>query len=96
MERAYILETGPILRAEAFPSELFALEALGGGVKSKDIPNLAEVRRIALEQVEKRYLREILSLNNGKINQTAAAAGVTPRQLHNLLTKYGLRKEEFK
>ncbi|MFH1135701.1 MAG: sigma-54 dependent transcriptional regulator [Pseudomonadota bacterium] len=96
IERAYILESGSFLRAEGFPSELFAFESLGGGKTSQDVPSLAEVRRLALEQVEKRYLREVLSLNKGRIDQTAAAAGVTTRQLHNLLTKYGLRKEEFR
>jgi hypothetical protein len=41
-------------------------------------------------------LREILALNKGRVDQSAAMAGVTTRQLHNLLTKHGINKEEFK
>ena len=96
IERAYILSKGPLLSAEDFPGELFALETLAGAAGNRSRPTLEEVRRAAYIQVERRYLREILSMNKGRIDQTAAQAGVTTRQLRNLMTKYGLRKEEFK
>jgi len=95
VERAYILEKGPILTADNFPSEMVAFEPINPSAQ-REAPTLAEVRHRALEQLEKRYLREILTLNKGRIDQTAAMAGVTTRQLRNLLVKYGLRKEEFK
>ncbi len=96
VERAYILSNGPLLSAEDFPGELFALETLTGDTGAQIRPTLEEVRRAALIQVERRYLREILSIHKGRIDQTAAQAGITTRQLRNLMTKYGLRKEEFK
>jgi transcriptional regulator with GAF, ATPase, and Fis domain len=57
---------------------------------------LAEVRRKGIEKIERNYLKEKLTQNNGKIQNTARDAGVTARQLHKLMKKYGLRKEEFK
>ena len=57
---------------------------------------LAEVRRKSIADIEKRYLRELLSQKNGKISDSAAAAGITTRQLHKLMTRYGLRKSDFK
>ncbi|MCI5139342.1 MAG: sigma-54-dependent Fis family transcriptional regulator, partial [Candidatus Electrothrix sp. AR1] len=42
------------------------------------------------------YLKEVLSSNKGKINRSAEAAGVSTRQLHKLMRKYGLKREEFK
>ena len=57
---------------------------------------LAEVKRKALEDVERNYLKELLGRHRGKIKDSAAVAGITTRQLHKLMAKHGLRKEEFK
>ncbi|MCI5164058.1 MAG: hydrogenase iron-sulfur subunit, partial [Candidatus Electrothrix sp. AX5] len=38
----------------------------------------------------------VLSSNKGKINRSAEAAGVSTRQLHKLMRKYGLKREEFR
>ncbi|MEW6264981.1 MAG: sigma-54 dependent transcriptional regulator [Thermodesulfobacteriota bacterium] len=95
VERAYILEKEPYLTAESFPGDLFAFEALGGGLASQEVPTLDDVRQRAIEQVEKRYLRELLMLNQGRKDKTAAMARVSTRQLHNLLTKHGLRREDY-
>lgn len=96
IERAYILERDAILCPESFPGELFSFESLTPRKSNDAPPTLEDVRRSALDQVERRYLREVLLMNKGRIDQTAAMAGVTTRQLHNLMNKYGLRKEEFK
>ena len=37
-----------------------------------------------------------MARNHGKINISATEAGITTRQLHKLMSKYGIRKEEFK
>jgi DNA-binding NtrC family response regulator len=34
--------------------------------------------------------------NQGRINISAAEAGISTRQLHKLMTKYGIHKEAFK
>ena len=96
IERAHIIENGTILSVESFPGELFSLDSLVETATSGELPTLEDVRRAALEQVERKYLRELLTLNQGRIDKTAAIAGVTPRQLHNLMTKYGMRKEHFR
>lgn len=57
---------------------------------------LAEVRRRGVEEIERCYLKEILKVNKGKINQSAEIAGITTRQLHKLMKKYSLKKEDFK
>ena len=57
---------------------------------------LATVRRRAVDAVERLYLKEQLTLHHGRINATARAAGITERQLHKLMLKHELRKEDFK
>ncbi len=96
VERAYIIEQSDTLTPESFPAELFT--ELGGKVQiplDKSL-TLTEVRKEAVESAERQYLRELLTTHKGRIDATAAAAGVTTRQLRNLLTKYAIRKEEFK
>jgi len=96
VERAYILEQGEVLSAASFPAELFrpggvrADKLLGPGV------TLAQARDRAVESLERNYLNQALGLHRGRIKQTATQAGITTRQLHKLMKKYGLRKEEFK
>lgn len=96
MERAYLLEKGAMLSPAGFPSDLFTLEKLANPISSNQVPTLAQMRTKAVDLAELRYLRDILALNKGRVDQSAAMAGVTTRQLHNLLTKHGLHKEEFK
>ena len=57
---------------------------------------LAEARREGLEIIERNYIREQLLRNKGKIKDTAKGAGITTRQLHKLMRKHNIRKEEFK
>jgi DNA-binding NtrC family response regulator len=96
LERAYIIEESSVLTPESFPSDLFGYKL------SESLPDvntaftLAEVRRKGMEQLERCYLREILSLNKGRIKDSAEAAHISSRQLHNLMKKYGLTKEQFK
>ncbi|MEW5724167.1 MAG: sigma-54 dependent transcriptional regulator [Thermodesulfobacteriota bacterium] len=96
VERAFILEKGHVLNVENFPREIFEVDHQMDPAFSGSVPKLEEVRRRAVEQVERRYLRRILTLNKGRIDSSAAAAGVTARQVRNLLVKYSLHKEDFK
>ncbi len=97
MERAYILEKASVLMPESFPAELFAAnhDALSRVKLDAGLP-LAEVRKRGVEEIERCYLKEILEKYIGKINKTAEAAGMTTRQLHKLMKRHGLRKEDFK
>ncbi len=96
MERAYILETSFLLTPESFPSELLESEAPLASVSVDACLTLSEMRSKGVEDIERHYLKELLDQNRGKIKDSATAAGITTRQLHKLMKKYGIRKEEFK
>jgi DNA-binding NtrC family response regulator len=96
MERAYILETSSVLTPTSFPSELFE-----SGMATKMSPidaesTLAEVRHRGVADIERNYLVEVLTRHRGKIRESAKTAGVSTRQIHKLMQKYGLHKERFK
>jgi DNA-binding NtrC family response regulator len=57
---------------------------------------LAEVRRRGLAEIEKDYLKDLLAQYHGKIKDSSKAAGITTRQLHKLMKRHGVRKEDFK
>ncbi len=96
IERAYIIENSSRLTQQSFPGELFTSASSSAIVPVDSTLTLAEVRRKGVEDIERRYLKVLLAHNRGKIKESAEAAGVTTRQLHKLLAKYGIRKEEFK
>ena len=95
LERAFILETTSVLTPESFPEELFAEGALGRTQIDVD-ESLAAVRQLAADQAERLYLKEQLTVHRGRIDATAEAAGITTRQLHKLMAKHRLKKEDFK
>ena len=97
IERAYILEKGHVLTPPRFPSELFDPQVNRSVSNHYDFSRtLAEVRKKAAENAEQQYLFEIMELHKGIINESAKHAGISTRQLHKLLTKYKIRKENFK
>lgn len=96
IERAYILEKSSILMPDSFPAELFAAQDALSRVKMDVALPLAEVRKRGVEEIERCYLKEALETQSGKINKTAEVAGITTRQLHKLMKKHGLTKEDFK
>jgi transcriptional regulator with GAF, ATPase, and Fis domain len=96
IERAYILERTHILTMNSFPGELFVNIMPSARISLTPSQTLAEVRRRAIEKIEKHYLEELLSLNKGRINRSAQQAGISTRQLHKLLSRYGIRKEVYK
>ena len=96
LERAAILETSTVLTPESFPAELFQDNSGTTMLPLGARRTLAQTRMLAVEEIERRYLKDTLSRNQGKINATATDAGITTRQLNKLMNKYGIRKEEFK
>jgi DNA-binding NtrC family response regulator len=96
LERAFILETSDVLTPEDFPEELFDSTSAVQQLSLDPANTLAQARHQAVEDVERLYLKRQLEANNGRIDATARAAGITPRQLHKLMTKYGLKKEDFR
>jgi DNA-binding NtrC family response regulator len=96
LERAYILENSSSLTPEGFPSELFEWQNTAAVMPFNVRLPLAEARKLALEDFERQYIKGLVARNQGRINISAAEAGISTRQLHKLMSKYGLRKEAFK
>jgi len=96
IERAYILEGTSLISPQSIPLELFEekIQTVGDFIDIS-LP-LEEVRRQVTERIEQQYLSRLLRHTNGKIKRSAEKAGVGVRQLHKLLTKYGIHKENFK
>lgn len=96
IERAYILEDSTVLTPESFPNELLGSGAGMPYLSSDFSLTLAQMRKRGIEEIERNYLRRLLSHHRGKIGDSADQAGVSTRQLNKLMNKYGIRKEEFK
>ena len=96
MERAYILETTSNLTTSGFPKEMFHAESASAHRTLDTGKSLAQTRRACIEEVERKYLTALLIEQQGRINASAQRAGITTRQLHKLLLKYGIKKEAFK
>jgi DNA-binding NtrC family response regulator len=96
LERAAILENADVLTRDSFPAEIFGDDGAQEGFAIDTRWTLAEARARCVEEVERAYLRKVLAEHGGRINRTAQAAGVSTRQLHKMMTRYGLRKEDFK
>jgi len=96
IERAYILESSTILTPESFPKELFTAETSSFFFPIDTFASLKDFRQKSIEESERRYLKDLLKRNHGKIGDSAGIAGISTRQLSKLLKKYGIRKEDFK
>ena len=96
IERAYILESQSILTRKSFPAELFANTGKKADNHIETSLTLEDIRQRELERIERQYLSELLMKNRGKIKDTAENAGIGERQLHKLMSKYDLSKEDFK
>jgi DNA-binding NtrC family response regulator len=96
IERAYILETSDVLTPESFPAELLQSSDHISDISINGRMTLAQVRRLGIQEIERRYLKELLSRNKGRINASANEAGISTRQLHKLMQKYNIQKEDFK
>jgi DNA-binding NtrC family response regulator len=96
LERAYILEHSPVLNPESFPAELFLSKPAVPTITKDLKSSLSQARLKAIEEFERHYLENLLHIHRGKIKDSATAAGITTRQLHKLMKKYGLKKETFK
>ena len=96
MERAYILETTNVLMPHGFPPDLFSCDHQSLTFLPDTSLTLAEARHAVVAGMERQYLHELLTREKGRIKETADAAVITVRQLHKLMTKYELHKEDFK
>jgi len=96
MERAYILGKAPALCEDDFPDEISGFEEFPSILPIDASKTLADMRRIIVEEAERVYLKALLTKSAGRLKPAAQVAGITTRQLHKLMKKYGFRKEDFK
>lgn len=97
LERAYVVESGRTLSRASFPSDIFFFASPDPGRDgSQPLATLAEIRALALEKAEVSYLRLLMKEYGGSTTRAAQAAGVTPRQLRNLLRRRGVTAAEFR
>jgi DNA-binding NtrC family response regulator len=96
MERAFILETSPLLTPACFPDELFEQNGDIDTLPPNNSNGLAAARKVAIEDFERHYLKELFTRHQGRVKNSAVDAGITPRQLNKLMLKYGIRKEDYK
>ncbi|MBU1170371.1 MAG: sigma-54 dependent transcriptional regulator [Proteobacteria bacterium] len=97
IERAYILENTEVLLPSSFPAELF--NKPGSDMTHTPLTismSISEVRKKTVANMERRYLKELLTFYKGRMNISAEKAGITPRQLHKLMKKYQFSKNDFK
>lgn len=96
IERAFILETTDCINLESLPLELIEVTETNAVVPMDASLTLAEARNLAIAEMERQYLKELLQNNRGKIAKSAETAGVGVRQLHKLLKKYHIDKKDFR
>lgn len=58
--------------------------------------SLPEVRAGVIDDIERLYIRMILTETKGRINRAAAKAGIHTRALYNKMKRLDIRKEDFK
>lgn len=96
IERAFVLEESPRLTPASFPAELFEGRMPGEMPAINTQEPLKDIRQKAIESIEKQYLIALLEENKGKVQTSAAQAGIGVRQMHKLMVKYGIEKNHYK
>jgi DNA-binding NtrC family response regulator len=96
IERACILEMSDLITPGSIPQDLFA-PGLGQSAARTDISlSLGRARQNVVDAFERSYLTELLEATNGRIKDAAQWAGITPRQLHKLMSRHGLQRRDFR
>ena len=96
IERACILEESDVINPSSIPQEM-----LSHSQRLSDSPTdisiaLGKARQNVVDKFEKEYLTELLTATHGRIKDAAQWAGVTPRQLHKLISRHGLHRKDFR
>jgi DNA-binding NtrC family response regulator len=96
LERAYIINDSSVLDVDSFPGDIFIPPNENRDMSVDTSRSLSDARKRCIDQFESQYLRDQLAAHAGSIGGTAKAAGITTRQLHKLMQKHSLHKEDFK
>ena len=104
IERTMLLAEGPLIRIEDLPENVRAgpKPRTADGDRLAEVPtewraaSLKEVRRLAMDRVERTYLAAILADTGGRIGEAAERAGISARALYEKMRRLGLDKRDFK
>ena len=104
IERAMLLCEGDEITLADLPTKIAYPEQTSTSAlaKMERLPaewqgkTLHEIREGIIENVERGYLRMILTETGGQLGLAAERAGIHSRSLYDKMQKYGLRKEEFR
>jgi DNA-binding NtrC family response regulator len=104
LERAMLLCEGDEVTVDDLPAGVAGVnaESSSSPLMEGSAPDawrgetLHEVRQAALEQIERAYLKMVLTETGGRVGLAAERAGIHPRGLFDKMRKFGLKKEEFR
>jgi DNA-binding NtrC family response regulator len=98
-ERWVITRSGARLEVVDLPSELTGAQDVRGGSGPLDVDLAKSLKHNAddaLRRVEKSYLHEVLKAEQGHMERSAKAAGITRRTLYAKMRSLGLDPEEYR
>ena len=96
LERAYILESGSLLRSGSFPDTLIIGSKIEQAVNESSSLPLSEARQIAIDEFERTYLENLLKKHKGRVSFAAKEAHITTRQFSRLTARHGVNKKKYK
>jgi DNA-binding NtrC family response regulator len=89
IERAVILAKSEWITKEDLPKNIFNGSGIDAGIKiAQNYPELKSLRRKVVEEVEKKFLEDLLQRNQNNVSQAAKEAGMHRVELQRLLKKY--------
>jgi DNA-binding NtrC family response regulator len=95
IERAIIMTPGKEVKKVDIPGERRNKGIYSFGKIDVTFP-LKKVKEQVIDQLEKKYLTQLLREKQGNINAVARSAQVDNKTLYEKMKRHGLRKEEFK
>ena len=95
IERAIIMTQGKEIKKIDIPGERRNKGIYSFGKIDVTLP-LKKVKEQVVDQLEQKYLTQLLKTKQGNINAVARAAQVDNKTLYEKMKRHGLRKEDFK
>jgi len=105
VERAMLLAGGRLIGLSELPlsiSQGSTMIAPAPLLSREELPEewldrpLSDVRRDAMNRVERAYIAGMLRQTGGRVGETARRAGIQPRSLYDKMKQHNLSKEEFR
>lgn len=67
-------------------------EAYPSYEKPEDMPPIQDIRDMAVDKVEKKYLQDLMAFTKGRIKESCRISGLSRSRLYTLLKKHGISK----